>query len=184
MDFIQQLAGYVLGLVMVGGLLGFIYYRDAVDWRNLQTAYGRAWAPPVEKKSLQTMILYSEGRPAKSYKGLLTIGLYPDGIGIRPFIFLVPFQSPIFVPYSEIKGWKQKWFLDAASTELAFAKTPAMRVIMPTKQVEWILSLAQGAVPISPDRPPTENWPWLTFSWAIISAIMAMIVIAIVIAKV
>ena len=136
MDIIQHIFNTLLGLVMVGCLLAFIYKRDAVDWEKLQAAYGQAWTPPIEKKRFQTMILYSEGRPAKSYKGLLTIGLYPDGIGIRPFKWLVPFQMPIFVPYCDIEGWKQKWFIDAASTELAFRETSAMRIIMPADQVE------------------------------------------------
>ena len=162
---------------MVGGLLAFIYKRDAVDWEKLHAAYGRAWELPLEKKRFQTMILYSEGRFAKSYKGLLTIGIYPDGIALRPFIWLMPFQTPIFVPFSDIEGWKQKWFIDAASTELAFRRIPEMRMIMPTEQVEWILSKSPVNIPVSQDRPPHGNWPWATFTAAAIGGLMAVFVI-------
>lgn len=183
MDIIQHILSTLMGLVMVGGLVAFIYMRDAVDWKKLQAAYGRAWTPPIEQKRFQTMILYSEGRMAKSYKGLLTIGLYPDGIGIRPFIWLVPFQTPIFVPYTDIEGWKQKWFVDGKSTELAFRETSAMRIIMPSEQVEWMLSKAPGHISISQDRPPHGSWPWASFITAVMGGLMAVFLIVLLVSK-
>ena len=86
----------------------------------------------------------------------------------------MPFQHPIFVPYSDIQGWKQKWYIDAASTELAFRKTPQMRIIMPAEQVEWMSTLADGRISISQDRPPHGSWPWATFILAVGMGVMAV----------
>lgn len=180
MEIVQQIFTTIIGFVMVGGLLAFMYKRFAVDWKKLHAAYGRDWSPPMEQKRFQTLILYSEGRPAKSYKGLMTIGLHPDGIGIRPLIWLAPFHSPLFIPYSDIEGWKQKWFLDAKSMELAFRKTPAMRLIMPADQVAWISSQAKGSISLSEDYPSHSNWPWATFAYALLSGIVAIFLIVMV----
>lgn len=163
MDLINNILGILPGLVIAGGLLAFMYKRDAVDWEKLEAAYGSAMTQPVARRRFNNMILYSEGRPAKSYKGVIAIELYPDGMGLKPFPLLAPFQKPIFVPYADIEGWKQIWYIDAASTELAFRKTPQMRIIMPTSQVDWIRSMAEGRFEISQDRPPHGRWPWMTY---------------------
>ena len=169
LDIVFQTFALIFGTVFVIGLMLLIYKRDAVDWEKLEAAYGRDWTMPENTKNFATAMLYSEGRPAKSLKGLLTIGLYPFGVGLRPSRIFLPFQKPIFVPYEDIRGWQQNWYIDGKSIELAFRKTPEMRLIMPKDQVEWILEKSQVNLPISKDRPETGNWPYLTF---IYSAVM------------
>ncbi|MDB2438522.1 hypothetical protein N9W89_07375 [Hellea sp.] len=177
MELVQQIFSALLGLVMVGGLMAFMYKRDAGDWEKLHAVYGRDWTPPPDKRWLGNMLLYSEGRPAKAYNAGITIGVYPDGIGLRPLPWLVPFQKPIFIPISDIQGWQQKWYLNAKSVELAFRKIPEMRLIMPAKDVEWIMSKTQGRVSVSEDFPAHGNWPWFTYAYALFGLFMVGTVI-------
>ena len=179
LDLISQIFGLLFGVLFAGGLMAFMYKRDAVDWEKLEAAYRRPWTAPENTKTFATALLYSEGRPAKSLKGLLTIGLYPYGIGIRPSRILLPFQKPIFIPYEDVQGWQQFWYIDGKSIELAFRKTPEMRLIMPKEQVEWIAEHSQVNLPISNDRPDTGNWPYVTF---IYSAIMGLATLGLMIA--
>ncbi len=176
-DLLGQAIGIVFGGVIVVALMSMIYKRDAVDWEQLVTAYGRDWTEPRLLKRFANMILYSDGRPAKSYPAMISIGLYDDGIAFRPNRVLVPFQRPVFIPYADIQGWDQNWYLDAKSTELSFRKAPHMRIIMPHEQVEWMLSLAKGPPRISAERPPHGTRPWITYYVALASGAMALVVI-------
>ncbi|MFN7165266.1 MAG: hypothetical protein ACK4P2_10665 [Hyphomonas sp.] len=178
MDLISSLLALLPGLVIAGGLMAFIYKRDAVDWEKLAAVYGREVTGHLARRRFNNMILYSEGRPAKSYKGVVTIDLHPDGIGLKPFPFLVPFQKPIFVPFADIEGWKQTWYLDSKSTELAFRKAPQMRLIMPTSQVDWIRSVAEDGFSVSEDRPPHGHWPWATYVSALVFGVLTLGVIS------
>jgi hypothetical protein len=75
-----------------------------------------------------------------SYKGILKIGVDQNGVSlaiIRPFSFFY-FCEPLFIPYSEIKGWQQQWYLDSKSVELEFARVPEVKMVMPADQVEWM----------------------------------------------
>jgi hypothetical protein len=160
-----------------------MYKRDAVDWDRIASIYGRDWKTPRLYKRFANMILYSEGRLAKSYKGVVSIGLLDDGIALRPNGFLVPFQRPIFIPYADIQGWDQDWYVDATSTELTFRKAPQMRVIMPREQVKWMLSLAGGAVQISEARPPHGTRPWLTYIHSLVFGLASLAVIVVILIK-
>jgi hypothetical protein len=183
MELLNQAFGLLFGLAFVVVLMGFVYKRDAVDWEQLVKVYGRDWREPLLLKRFANMILYSEGRPAKSYKGIVAIGLYEDGIALRPNRILVPFQQPIFIPYADIQGWDQTWYLDAKSTELSFRKTPHMRMIMPQDQVEWMLTLSRGAAQISTERPPHGTRPWISYYVALASGAMVLVVIAMIVSK-
>jgi hypothetical protein len=183
MDLLGQIIGQLFGVVLVGALMLALLRRDAVDWDHLVSAYGRDWWPPRMQKRFANMILYSEGRPAKSYAGIIQIGLHDDGVALRPNRVLRPFQKPIFIPYKDIQGWDQGWYLDGKSTELSFRKTPHMRLIMPRDQVEWMLALAKGAARISEARPPHGTRPWLTYITALAFGAMTLAVIMIIIVK-
>lgn len=165
------------GVGLAGFMLTFLYKRHAVDWEPLAKAYGRPWREPALKKRFANLVLYSEGRPARSYKGLVALGLHADGVALRHNRFLAPFHPAIFVPYGDIRGWDQGWYLDAKSTELTFSKAPASRLIMPRKQVEWMLQLDPGAARISQDRPPHGTRPWATFVLALVMGAMGLILI-------
>lgn len=179
MDLLGQIIGQLFGVVFVGALILTLLSRDAVDWGHLVSVYGREWRPPRMQKRFANMILYSEGRPAKSYAGVLQIGLHDEGVALRPNRILRPFQQSIFIPYNDIQGWDQGWYLNAKSTELSFRKTPHMRLIMPRDQVEWMLALANGAARISEARPPHGTRPWLTYITALAFGVMTLGVIII-----
>lgn len=99
--------------------------------------------------------------------------------GIAMVTGLLAFIYPIFVPYSDIQGWEQKWYIDAKSVELGLRKSPSIRLIMPAGQVDWILSSGVGEFPVSPDYPPHGRWPWRTFVVAITLGIMSVFAIGI-----
>ena len=177
--FIQGIISTAFGLTIVGGLLWFIYKRHAADWERLAAVYGRPWREPLEQRTLQNLLTYGPDKPIRAYKGLVTIGLYEDGVGIRPNRFLAPFHDPVFIPYTDIKGWKQKWFIDAPSMELEFAGLPDMWMIMPERQAKWIASGASGQMQMNDfDRPPHGRWPYFTFYAAIFIGLNALLVIA------
>jgi hypothetical protein len=176
-DAIFTAVTLLVALALLLGLLSFIYWRHAIDWQAIEQAYHRPWQEPMQMKRLQTLLLYSDGRMTKSYKGLLTLGLYRDGIGMRMNPVLVPFHRPVFIPFTDISGWTQKWFIDAKSVELSFAKVPHLRIIMPADQMDWVAGSSGGAVSISPEQPPHGKWPYASFAIAVIFGAWAVLLI-------
>lgn len=177
MDLLWQVFASAFGLLFAAGILSVVYKAHAVDWQKLVEVYGRDWQTPRLKKRFAHMMLYSEGRPAKSYNSILDIGLLEDGIALRPSRIFAPFHPPIFIPYRDIEGWSQQWYINAKSAELSFRKAPHMRMIMPRDQVEWMFSLTGLAAPVSAARPPHGKWPSLTFIAALSAGIMAVAVV-------
>lgn len=183
-DIIALISGYLFGFGIAGLLIVIIYKRNAIDWDILARTYSRAWVNPLAQKRIQNAVLYSKGRPAKSYNGLVTIGLFQDGVGFRLNSFLAPFHRPIFVPYADLRGYKQDWYLNVASTELGFEKVPSMRLIMPAAQVDWIESATKGKIFVLEQYPPHDNWPWMTRIASLILAGMTLCVALIWLSKV
>lgn len=183
MDLIGQAFGMAFGGVIVVALLSFIYRRNAIDWEQLVGVYGRDWQAPLLQQRFGDMVLYSEGRTPKSYNSLIQIGLHEDGVALRPNRFFVPFQPPIFVPYTDIQGWDQSWYLNVKSAELTFQKAPHMRLIMPRKQVDWMLTYAGGSAQMSDARPPHGTGPWRSQLFALVMGALALFVLVIVIRR-
>ena len=173
-EFVRLFISSALGLFIVGGLLTFIYKRHAESWQKFQPFYGKDWENPVAKKRMQNLLLYSKGDFARHYPGLVTFGVFPNGLGIRFMPILGAFHDPIFVPYEDIKGWHQTWYINAKSVELSFAKIPELRIILPASQVAWIAAQGYGNIPVSPEKPPTNNWPYATYFSALILFAMSI----------
>lgn len=182
-DLVAQAFGMAAGAIITGAMVLAIYRRDAGDWTRLSSVYGRDWLTPRLHKQFANMILYSDGRPAKSYAGIISIGLHDDGVALRPNRFLAPYQSPIFIPYADISGWRQEWYINAQSAELSFSKAPEIRLIMPRKQVDWMLSLAGDAANISQARLRHGARPWRTQLSAMVFGALAMLIIVILLVK-
>ena len=158
LDALRLVLTALPGLLVVGGMLAFIHKRDAVDWERLAAVYGRPWQKPQERR-LANLVLFSEGRPAKSLSGAVSIGIYEGGIGLRPVRLFHPFYRPLFVPFSEIGTWAQIWYVNARSTEMQFARTPGMRLVMPRDQADWIRARAEGRIAAHAGPPPGGRWP-------------------------
>lgn len=176
MDLIKLLLTQAIGLVMVGGILAFIYRRHAESWQSLQPFYGQDWRGAAATRHMQNLMLYSKGDFARHYAGIVTIGVFPNGIGIRFMPILGIFHDPIFVPFKDIEGWQQKWYINAKSIELCFKKRPDLRIIMPASQVAWIAEQGFANISINPERPPTGNWPYVSFISAMILLALAIAV--------
>jgi len=172
-EILGQVFRVAFGLTLLSGLLFFVYKRFAADWEDLVSVYGRPWQTPRIQKRFANLVVYSQERPPRAYKGIVLIGLYKDGIGLRPNRWFAPFHAPVFLPYEDIKGWRQDWYLDSPSVELSLRRAPALRLIMPREQVEWLTRIADRTIPVSPDRPP-HGGPWVSRGAAIMLGMMAL----------
>ncbi len=173
-DWIGQILWHLFGFAIAGGILAFIYKRHAVNWEGLAEVYYRPWTPPLEKKMFQHLVLYGNGFPAKTYNGLLTVGLYKDGISLAFPPFFAFFHEPLFIPYSHISGSKQVWYVNSKSAEIRLRDAPGFRLIMPQDQFEWISDAAAGRISYSPVRLPSRDWPYVTYALAILSGVIAL----------
>lgn len=175
LDDITRGIGALFGLAMVYGLLMLIYRRHAEEWQRLAAVYGGARETvPQQRKQFGQLVLYTDGAPARAYKGVISIETYFDGFALKPMRWLVPFHDPVFIPYRDIKGWAQDWYIDSRSVELEFAQAPGLRIIMPLSQLEWIKQASGRTLPVSSERPPGGRGPWASRGLALMSGLMLL----------
>lgn len=183
LDLITTTISGFFALAFSFGVVAFIHKRHAEEWQMLAAVYGGARSNPQALKRFGHLVLYTDGAPARAYNGLLSVETYSDGIGFKPLPLVMAFHDPIFVPYKDIQGWSQDWYINAKSVELQFTKAPDFRIIMPQSQLEWIKQESGRSLNISRDKPPHGKWPWVTYAAVIACGAMALSVIALGTAK-
>lgn len=163
------------GLFVAAGLYGGLMYRNSERWRLLATAYGRDWEPAPAVRHMREAVLYG-GLPAfQTYKGILSVGVFPDGIAMKIMLPFGVFHPPIFVPFSDITGWQQDWYLNAASVELTFEKCPDIKILMPTSQIEWVREVAGAPFNIAPTPSPHNAFPRLAHGLTTAAALIILV---------
>lgn len=163
-EIIQKMMSLAFGLGIVVGLMSLVGFRSSFRWRYLADHYGPPADQPTIEKQFQNAILYGHGVAYNSYNGIVTIGVLNGGIALRLFKPFSFFHKPLFIPFTDIKGWKQRWFLNTPSIELEFAKAPDVKVVMPKDQVDWLHETMDASLSISGDLPPENKRP--DFSYA------------------
>ena len=166
MELLGKLAWGVFGLGMFAGFFGFSLYRDAVRWRHLAKHYAHPWIEPLETRTGQSAILYGLLPAYKAYKGILVVGANHKGIALRVMKPFSVFHQPLFIPYADIDGWQQTWYLDSKSIELSLRSVPEVKLTMPAEQIEWIQSFSGGQMALRYERSPHDAKPtgWYVFT--------------------
>ncbi len=172
-EMFQKAWSMLFGFGMVGGLLYFIYFRDSHQWRYLSEFYGARWQRPIETRHFQHAVVYGKGVASKSYNGFLTIGVHDLGLALKvipPFSF---FHKPLFIPFSEIKGWKQFWYLNSKSYELELQSAPDVKLVMPASQVKWLQKTSQGKMEVINEHSPHKQRPNIWYAILLLQGLMA-----------
>lgn len=164
----------LIGLGVAFGAVGFIYFRDSHMWRYLEESYGRPWQRPIEARRFQHAVAYGRGIASRSYNGLLTIGVHEQGIALRIVPPFSIFQKPLFIPFADIKGWKQIWYLNSKSYELEFESAPEVKLVMPASQISWLQEASRGQFAVFNQHSPHKQRPNLWYVIIIIQALMAL----------
>ena len=163
-----------IGLGVFGGSLYLVMYRDAHHWRYLSRFYGADGQRPRSKRYLQNAVAYGEGIASKSYNGIPTIGAHDAGLCLSLIPPFSIFQKPLFIPYSEIRGWKQFWYLDAKSHELEFVSAPDVKLVMPADQVRWLQQQSGGQLELIDAYSPHKQRPNIWYAVLVLQAVMAI----------
>jgi hypothetical protein len=164
----------LIGLSVFGGSLYVVYFRDSHYWRYLCEFYEAPWQRPIETRYFQHAVAYGEGIASKSYNGILTIGVHELGLALSilpPFSF---FHKPLFIPYAEIKGWKQYWYLNSKSYELEFQSAPDVKLVMPASQIKWLQETSRGQMEIVGEHSPHKQRPNIWYAILIVQGLMAL----------
>jgi hypothetical protein len=177
-DAIGAAVTAIPGLLIVAGLISFIYKRDAHLWEKLAAVYAADWREAGDVRRFQHAIAYAGGAAHKSYNGFLDISLLQDGFAIKPMKLFSLFHKPLFIPYKDVEGWRTHWYLNAKSIELTFAKAPEIKLAMPKDQVDWIASAARGEMPVRDTATPHDAKPHFWWWLAIVNGVLAVGVLA------
>ncbi len=164
----------LIGFGVFGGSLYIIYFRDSHYWRYLGEFYEAPWQRPIETRYFQHAVAYGKAFASKSYNGILTIGVHEQGLAlsvIPPFSF---FHKPLFIPYAEIKGWKQFWYLNAKSCELEFESAPDVKLVMPASQVKWLQEKSRGQMTVVSQHSPHRQRPNVWYAIIIVQGLMSV----------
>lgn len=159
MEIISYFIKIAFGFSFVIFLMGFMLYRNSARWRELASVYGQNWQKPVSQKGFQHGVLYGKNVAFNSYNGILTLGAHLDGVAIKVMAPFCLFSPPLFIPYEDIKGWKQSWYLNAKTIELQFERKPEFKMVMPREQIEWMQEISGSKVLVSKETPPHADKP-------------------------
>lgn len=173
----------VVGLLVGGGALYFVYYRNAARWRSLAAVYGAVPGPPGEERRFASCVLYGGGVGTNSYRGLIILGVHDNGVSLRLTPPFNGFHRPIFVPFDHIAGWQQSWYLDATSIELTLRQVPDIKIIMPAEQVTWLQDRTAGPLAITSAPSQSTDYPSTSRGLAIAQGVMAVGLLVFVIFK-
>lgn len=147
----------LIGFAFVGGFLAFMWKRMAFRWDYLATHFGQPWTNPPAFKLMQNGIIYGLGGVSQSYSGILSIGVFANGIGFKVVQPFGLFHTPLFVPFDQIKAWNQDWYINADSVELEFPNAPEVKIIMPKDQIDWIHEQSRGGLAMPMDASPNQT---------------------------
>ncbi|MEL7429576.1 MAG: hypothetical protein AAFN43_06215 [Pseudomonadota bacterium] len=172
--FIQDIFRTLAGFALVVGLLYFIYHRSAFRWQYLAKSYARPWGKPLEIKHMQSVVLYGMRAGGNIHRGIVTIGIEKDGVAFKPLWFLAPFHEPLFIPYSDIRGWGQQWYLDDKSVELEFARAPEVKLLMAASEFKWIREFAGNRANITDARSPNNAKPEFFYWFSLIVGLLSL----------
>ncbi|MDJ0613975.1 MAG: hypothetical protein QNJ29_09880 [Rhizobiaceae bacterium] len=165
------------GLSVFLALFFGMQWRNAMRWRYLSETYASDHSTVLENRKLQNAILLGLGG-YNSLKGIVNIGVSKSGIALsilKPFSL---FHAPLFIPFSDIRGWSTTWYIDGKSSELNLTNAPDVKIVMPREQVEWIRSYSGGAMQLSDESPPQGKAGRGAYFFVLINAIIALIALA------
>ena len=103
-----------------------MYKRDAIHWNYLAKTYARPWQKPISER-WGNAVLYGKFPVSKAYNGILKIGVHEDGFSLRVrFPLISYFCEPLFIPFRDVRGWDQTWYLNSKTVELELAGAPVL----------------------------------------------------------
>jgi len=164
----------IFGIAVFVFIFGGMQRANARRWRHLAKFYAAKPPEPTHKRSMQSIVLLGLGG-FNSLKGIVTIGAHKDGLSLRVLAPFALFHEPLFIPYSDIKGWGTSWYLDAPSTELEFRNVPDVKMVMPQEQAEWISGFAGHRMMVRDTAPPQGNAGRGWWAFALIHAAVAVV---------
>jgi hypothetical protein len=167
----------VFGFCVFAALFGGALWRQACRWRHLAEVYSGHDDRPLETRTMQSAVLMGLGG-YNALQGILQIGVHETGISLRVMPVFSLFHAPLFIPYGDIRGWTTSWYLNAPSIELEFRRTPAVKMIVPAEQAEWMKSRSSGSFRLHASAPPDgmagRGWHAFTLVHVGVSAVMVM----------
>lgn len=174
---IFSIVSTILGLAFVVVLVGTIYKRDAIHWQHLEQAYGRPWQQPLRER-WASAVLYGKFPLSKAYNGILKLGVHKDGVSFRVMFPLISyFCRPLFIPYRDIRGWNQTWYLNAKTVELELARAPEVKIAMPHDQLEWIRSTEGKGISMTNKPSPHHAKPKIWHAYTIVSSTVMIVTV-------
>lgn len=180
-DVIEKLFLLAMGLSVFGGSLAIVLWRNAIDWRYLAGIYPSLRSRAIEARHMQNAVSYGVGGASRSYNGILTIERHDTGVALRILPPFSIFHAPIFIPFTDIIGWNQQWYLNSKSVEIEFLRAPNVKFVMPLSQIEWLYEGSKGQFELTDKCSPYQQRPviWYTIiiAMGILTAILAAAVL-------
>ncbi|MBI1385161.1 MAG: hypothetical protein GC150_09645 [Rhizobiales bacterium] len=167
----------VFGLAVFAFLFGGMLRAKAYRWRYLAESYAADPGPPVGERNMRSAVLVGLGA-FNSLKGIMTIRTHETGVSFRVMPAFSLFHEPLFVPYTDIRGWKTTWYLDAPSSELEFRRAPQVKMILPAEDAEWIREHAGQKMAFRNVPPPQGNAGRASHFFATTHALLSLVMLA------
>jgi hypothetical protein len=162
------------------GVFAFLFFgmlwRTAVRWRYLAARYAGQTGRAIETRRMQNGVLLGLSG-YNSVKGIINIGVHPNGISFRIMPPFSLFHDPLFIPYDDIRGWKTTWYLDSPSVELEFRKAPDVKMVVPAEQATWMQKFAGHKMVLHDAAPPNGKAGRGWYAFALVGAAISLLML-------
>lgn len=144
MDFMEIFArifALAFGLVVGGGALAIVIWRDSWRWRQLAEVYATDLASlSAPERRFATLILEGRGVAFNSYRGMVTLQADRGGLHIRfrPLFLSVPFYRNLYIPFGELTASFRRWALVVRACEMETAQVPGLKILLREEAAEWL----------------------------------------------
>ena len=157
----------IAGYAFVAFLVVRLYKKRSIFWNHLETTYSTSYKAPTQERWGQA-VMYGHFFAARIIKTQVKIGANNDGISLRAIFPLdALFRKPLFIPYRDIRGWDESWFINSKTVELDLLAVPEVKIAMPRDEVEWIKNVSGGKFMLMGQNPPQKTRPTIWYMFAI-----------------
>lgn len=145
---IEKLYLYVVGYGVFFGLMYGIWKANARRWTRLARKYGCIDGSLSEesqcfaKRTMQTVILVGGDVGWNSYKGIVTVGVTPEGILLQLMPPFSTFHRPLLIPFRDSRVEPKQWYLFGKSFQYSVAQVSDVQIIVHDELQHWIESQA------------------------------------------
>ncbi|TWT43167.1 hypothetical protein [Botrimarina hoheduenensis] len=140
---ISSLLSSLVGVGVFVALMVGISRANARRWHRLADVYrAPETLPPGAQTHWQTVFLVGGDIGWNSYRGILTVGVTPQGLLLKLMPLFSLLHPPLLIPYADLSLEPKRWYLIGKTHQMTVRRVSDVQLIVHDTLVDWIKTQA------------------------------------------